>query len=446
MGVFIRIWLGQVCSLVGSKLAEFAMGVWILQETESISRFGIAIVLIYLPNVFFSPIAGPIIDRLNRRYVMIAADTVSALLTVVFALLIWTDQLAVWHLYVGVAVRSAAEAFQVPAYTAAIAQLVSMDKLSRANGMVQISRGLGRLAAPLLAGYLVGSVGLLGVLYVDMTTFLIALCTLFSVRIPRVKAELELLVADQQQGWRRFLQEITIGWQQIVQRPGLVRLLVFMIVVYFTLSSLEVLLWPLVLDNSSEQILGLVLFIGGCGALLGSVLISTWGGPTAKIYGVLIPVFAIGSLVTACGLRFSLPLVAFTAFGVLFALPIIVSCNQAIWQRKIPQAAQGRVFALQQMLERSLSILAYGLSGPVIDWGLKPLMGSSLPLVDVIASVLGTDSETGLAIGAFLVAMGLINVLAGIVAWGQPQLRFVEKLTPDPVSEMQQPELSAIAK
>ena len=168
MRIFLLVWIGQVVSLLGSKLTEFALGFWILeqtyQETGTITQFALTILFIYLPKVIVSPLAGVLIDRWNRRYAMILSDLVAGLVTLTVMLVVLSGRLAIWHIYLAIIITSSFNAFQVPAYTAAIAQLVPKKNLSQANGMVQASSAIAKIAAPFIAGLLLQVVHLKGIL------------------------------------------------------------------------------------------------------------------------------------------------------------------------------------------------------------------------------------------------------------------------------------------
>jgi MFS family permease len=429
MQIFLTIWVGQLVSLFGSKLSEFAFAFWILektyQETGTITQFALTILFIYLPKVLVSPIAGVLVDRWNRRQAMIMSDAVSGLITIVAMGLVFTDSLQVWHIYVAVIISSTFNAFQLPAYTAAIAQLVPKEKLSRANGMVQASSAIAKIAAPFVAGLLMELIRLEGILIVDCLTFFFALITLASVPFPKFKPT----VMAKKKIIGQIGKEMISGWHYIAVRPGLLWLLSFIAISYFTSGMLEVVLWPLLYQPGSTEQLGLVLSIGGCGMLVGSLLMSVWEGPSNRVTTILSFVFFQGIIVFLGGLRVSLFVLAIGIFGYLFSLPIIVSCNQAIWQSKIPINLQGRIFALQQAVERSLAICAYLLAGPLVDNILNPLMASNGLLAHSIGKIIGVGFGQGIAL--LLILLGIVNIMATAIASREPRLRYLEAELPD---------------
>ncbi|MEL7008054.1 MAG: MFS transporter [Cyanobacteria bacterium J06629_2] len=429
MQTFFIVWVGQVVSLLGTKLTEFALGFWILertyQDTGTITQFALTILFMYLPKVIISPFAGVVIDRWNRRSAMIMSDLGTGLVTIAILALVWTDNLAVWHIYLALVASSSLNAFQQPAYTAAIAQLVPPNNLSRANGMVQASFAIAKIASPAIAGLLLNYFGLITILLIDVVTFSMAIITLVSVKFPDFKR----FTRKRRKVVNQVIADAVAGWNYIVLRPGLLRLVGFIAISYFTMGMIEVVLWPLLYQPGSTEQLGFVLSVGGCGMLVGSVLMSLWSGPRNRVRAIIGFVGFQGLIVLIGGLKISPIILAFGIFGYLFSQPIIVSCNQAIWQSKVPSRLQGRVFALQQTLERSLAICAYLLAGPLVDNVLNPLMAEGGVIAQAIGKVISTGMGQGVTL--LLVILGAINLMVVAIAYREPRLRRLEKELPD---------------
>lgn len=428
MQTFLIVWVGQVVSLLGTKLTEFALGFWILdqtyQDTGTITQFALTILFMYLPKVIISPLAGVLVDRWNRRFAMIMSDLGTGLVTIAILALVWTNHLAVWQIYLALIVSSSLNAFQQPAYTASIAQLVPKNNLIRANGMVQASFAIAKIASPAIAGLLLHRFGLKTILCIDISTFAIAILTLISVKFPDFKRSKKSNKVVNQ-----VISDAVAGWNYIVLRPGLLRLVCFIAISYFTMGMIEVVLWPLLYQPGSTTQLGFVLSVGGCGMLLGSVLMSVWSGPRNRVKAIICFVGLQGLIVLIGGLKISPVILALGIFGYLFSQPIIVSCNQAIWQSKVPSRLQGRVFALQQTLERSLAICAYLLAGPLVDNVLNPLMAEGGIVAQMIGKVINTGMGQGVTL--LLVILGVINLMVVAIAYREPRLRYLEQELPD---------------
>jgi MFS transporter, DHA3 family, macrolide efflux protein len=429
MQTFFIVWIGQVISLLGTKLTEFALGFWILdqtyQDTGTITQFALTILFMYLPKVIISPLAGVLIDRWNRRSAMIMSDLGTGIVTLIIAAMVWSNNLAVWQIYLALIATSSLNAFQQPAYTAAIAQLVPAKNLSRANGMVQASFAVAKIAAPAIAGLLMKFYGLETILLVDIATFLISTIALVSVKFPEFKRRTRV----KRKVINQVVSDALAGWNYIVLRPGLARLVVFISISYFSMGILEVVLWPLLYQPGSTSELGFVLSVGGCGMLLGSVLMSVWSGPKNRVKAIICFAGLQSVIILIGGMKISPFVLAIGIFGYLFSQPIIVSCNQAIWQSKVPSRLQGRVFALQQTLERSLAICAYLLAGPLVDNVLNPLMAEG----GVFAQAFGKFVNTGMGQGVtlLLVMLGILNIIIVAIASREPRLRYLEKELPD---------------
>ncbi len=432
MRIFFTVWLGQVISLLGSKLTEFALGFWILeqtyQETGTITQFALTILFIYLPKVIISPLAGILIDRWNRRYAMIASDLGTGIIISIVLLLVLSNRLEVWHIYLAVTITSSFNAFQQPAYLAAISQLVPSQNLSRANGMIQASFAIAKITAPVIAGLLMKAWEIQTILFIDLLTFAIAILTLISVKFPDIKQ----FTKSKQQLVPRLISDSISGWNYIVGRPGLARLISFIAISYFTLGFLEVVMWPLLYEPGSTDRLGLILSIGGCGMLLGSVLMSVWSGPENRVMAIIACIGLQSAIVFIGGTRISLVILGVGIFGYLFSQPIMVSCNQAIWQSKVPVRLQGRVFALQQTLERSLAICAYISAGPLVDKIFNPLMNTDGVFVRTISKFVSTGMAQGVPL--LLILLGGMNLIIVATAYRDPRLRNLERELPDRVT------------
>ncbi|WP_026102647.1 MFS transporter [Pleurocapsa sp. PCC 7319] len=119
MRTFLIVWFGQLISLFGSQLTSFALGVWVYQNTGSVTQFSLISFFTMLPGLVISPLAGALVDRCDRRWVMILSDSIAGLSTLCIALLIAIGQIQIWHIYLATTISSLSNAFQWPAYSAA---------------------------------------------------------------------------------------------------------------------------------------------------------------------------------------------------------------------------------------------------------------------------------------------------------------------------------------
>ncbi len=426
MRVFLLVWFGQLVSLIGSGLTSFALGVWVYQRTGSVTQFSLILLFAMLPGILISPVAGALVDRINRRVSMIVSDSGAGITTAACALLLATDSLEIWHIYLVVSLSSVFKAFQLPAYTASTSMLVPKEHLPRASGMVQSAEACAQLISPLLAGVLLGIVQLHGVILIDFVTFLFALTTLLLVRFP--DAYKAAVTEDEKSVlWR----EATYGWTYIVVRPGLLVLMIVFAINNFVLGLIEVLFTPLVLTFTSVTVLGTIQSIGGGGMLLGSVVMSVWGGPRPLIRGVFGFAFLSQLCILAFGLRTNAALFALANFLFFFSLPFVNGYCDAILLRKVAPDVQGRVFATINMICLSCIPLAYVVAGPLADRVFEPLMATNGLLAGSIGQIIGMGPGRG--IGLLFIVMEVVVMVVTVAAYRYPRLRLVEDELPDVV-------------
>ena len=424
MRVFIIIWLGQLVSLVGSGLTSFALGVWVYQRTGSVTDFSLISLFTTLPLVLVSPFAGAFVDRWDRRKTMFYSDLGAGISTIAIALLLFSGRLELWHIYLATAVSSICKAFQLPAYTAASTTLVPKEHLHRVGGLTQMGQSVAELASPVLAGILVVTIQIQGVLLIDFCTFCFALITLLIVKFPRYESTNVDAIKKSS-----LLGDISSGWHYITTRPGLLGLQIFFAATNFLQGIVEVLATPLILSFVSPAVAGSILSIGGSGMLFGSIVMSIWKGPKRRVNVVFGFLFLNGLSMIVAGLRASPALFTLAVFLFCYGLPMINGSNQIIIQRKVPLDLQGRVFALSKMISGISFPVAYLVAGPLSDYVFEPLMAVNGPLADSIGQIIGIGKGRGIAL--LFIVMGTLTMIATVIAYQYPRLRRVEDEIPD---------------
>ncbi|HEV2855684.1 MAG TPA: MFS transporter [Thermoanaerobaculia bacterium] len=424
---FLLIWLGRTVSLLGSAFTSFSIGIWVYQDTGSVTRFTATALCAVIPPIVISPFLGPVLDRWDRRWAMFAGDIGSALATLVLVGLFWTDQARLWHLCVLLAAIGAFSSVQFPAFSASITLLVPREQLGRANGLVQFGYSLATLVAPLASGALVQAIHIKGIVVIDFFSCCVAAATLLAVRIPKPPPGLAERTAPR----RSFLADAAFGWSFIRSRPGLLSMLVLFFGFNLTNTMVESLITPLVLSFASPAVLGTVVSGAGTGMVLGGLLVMAWGGPRRRMPAILGFLALQGVMLAVGGFRPHAVQIGLAAFVYLFCTPVISSSSHVIWQSKVPPDIQGRVFAIRQMIASSALPLSYLLVGPLSDYCFEPLMAVNGPLAASAGRLLGTGAGRG--IGLFLVVLGGVMLLVSLLAWQHSALRDVERELPDAV-------------
>ena len=432
MRIFIVIWSGQLVSLVGSGLTSFALGLWVYERTGSVTQFALISLFAVLPGVILSPLAGALADRWDRRWVMILSDAGAGLGTLMIALLFFAGRVQVWHICLAVGISAIFGTFQYPAYAASITLLVSKRNLGRANGMVQFGQAASEILAPALAGVLVLTIQVQGVLLIDFITFIFAVTTLLLVRFPKPET-----TAASQTARGSLLREAAYGWTYIAAQRGLLGLLVFFAVVNFLWGILGVSITPMILGFASADVLGIIISVAGGGMLVGSLVMSAWGGPSRRINGVFSFELLSGLCFILIGLRPLAWLVAIGAFCAHLTIAIVYGSNQAIWQSKVPPDVQGRVLAVQRMIATSTRPIAYLVAGPLADRLFEPLLAPAGPLTGSIGRIVGVGQGRG--IGLLFLIMGVLKVAASLGSYLYSPIRRVEDELPDVLADQSLP-------
>lgn len=418
------VWAGQVASLFGSNLAGFVLGVWVYQQTKSVTAFSLISLFTVLPEIALLPIAGIIVDRFDRRWVMLIGVLGSGLCGVVLAALAIMGQLELWHIYVMLMVSSAFESVQFPALSASITLLVSRQNLSRANGMVSLGTSIAMVAAPVLAGVFLQAIGLTKVLLINVAAYAFAVLTLCVVRIPGPEQSSRANNAAQ-----TFWREAVQIWKYVTGQRELLALLILFAITNFSTGILQVLLPPFILSFTTPEALGTIMSAGGVGVVAGSVLFSIWGGPKRRIRAILIVTFLRGVVLFLAVLQPNAVLVGTAAFIFLFCDPVIFTCSQTIWQMKVPVEVQGRAFAIRRLVAWSTLPLAFVVAGPLADRVFEPWMAAQGPLARVVGGMFGTGPGRGIAV--LFIVLGLLTVLAVIAGVLYQPLRDLEDRLPD---------------
>jgi DHA3 family macrolide efflux protein-like MFS transporter len=364
---FFTIWSGQALSLFGSSLVHFALIWWLTQKTGSATVLAFASLAGMLPQVLFGPFAGALVDRWDRRRVMILADGGIALTTLILVYLFATDQAQPWHVYAILAVRSLGGSFHYPAMAASTPLMVPEDKLTRVNGLNQTLQGLNAMVAPPVGALLISVLPTPNILLIDVATALIAIGPLFFFAIPQ-PIRTELSHAAQRP---TLLQDVREGLLYLRSWPGLVAILLMAIIINGLLTPTSALM-PLLVTKHFGQgplQLGFMDTAWGVGMIVGGLILSAWGGFRRKIVTTMTGIIGIGAGVIFVGLApagwFSLALAGMFIVGV--TNPIANGPLMAIVQSVVRPEMQGRVMALISTFATGITPLSLMIAGPISD-------------------------------------------------------------------------------
>ncbi|MFD3677083.1 MFS transporter [Streptomyces sp. NPDC058613] len=425
MGRFLAIATGQQLSMIGSALTEFALPIWVYLQTGSLFQLGLLAAFGLVPGIVVAPLAGAIVDRGDRRRVMLWGDVAAGLTQAALLVLYLSGSLETWHCYVMISLLSTALAFQRVAWGSAVPQLVPKRFLGRANGVVQMAFGLAQFLVPLIAVGILHVIGLGGILVFDVVSYLIATGVTLAVRFP------DAMAATRRESVGA---EIRAGFQRALGNRYFRAMLFWFAVLNIFLSPLFLLVTPLVLSFSSTASAGWVSTAAGLGAVLGGLTLLVWGGPRRmRLRGVLLATLGLAAACVVTGLRPSVTVVAVGAFGMTYGLALLNGIYATVVQTKVPMRFHGRVIAVNTMVAWSTLPIGFALVAPAGPGLLQPLMDEGGALASSVGALIGTGDGRG--IGLLYLVFGLAMAALVLISLCIPVLARFDREVPDAESD-----------
>ncbi len=366
---FFVIWTGQALSMLGSALVQFALVWWLTSSTGSATVLSVATLIALLPQILVSPFVGPLVDRLDRRRIMILADLGVAAATAVLMLIFLYGRVQLWHIYVAMAARSLGQAFHSPAMISSTSLLVPDEHLTRISGLNQTLHGLINIIAPPVGAILISTLPMQGVLAIDLVTALLAVSPLFFISIPSPSAD--------KGGSRKgsalssYVADLKAGLNYVFAWKGLFALILLAMMLNFLLApagSLMPIFVTKVFGRGAIDLAAVETAIGA-GVILGGLILSAWGGFKRKILTSLVGVSGMGLGVLIVGITpadlFALTIAASFITGVtqVFANGSL----SAILMSTVRRDMQGRVFSLLSAGAAAMMPLSLMIAGPLSD-------------------------------------------------------------------------------
>jgi DHA3 family macrolide efflux protein-like MFS transporter len=362
---FWLLWGSQAVSLAGSFAVQFAIIWWLTSSTGSATVLASAALVGLLPQVLLGPFFGALVDRWNRKHIMLIADSVTALASAWLAWMFYVDAASIAHVFVALGVRAIGGAFHAPAMLASTSLMVPEEHYVRVQGLNQaLQSGSPLLAAP-LGALLLSWLPMSSIMMIDVGTALVAIIPLLFVRVPQAQNASEnpkqsSVLADVAEGIRYLRQHS----EQMYLVLG-ATLANFFVVPAFVLLPLFVMLE---LGGGAYYLSVLQLTIAA-GGVVGGSLLASWGGFERHVYTVILGFAVVGAGTTIIGVAPTqsqwMPAAAMFFVGVAAAM--INGSIMAILQARVDANYQGRLFTLVGSIAGAITPLALLLAAPVAE-------------------------------------------------------------------------------
>ncbi|HBA69872.1 MAG TPA: MFS transporter [Lachnospiraceae bacterium] len=366
---FLILWSTQSLSQLGSAMTNFALTLWLYQQTGSALKTALLSICSYAPYVCMSIFAGALSDRWNKKKVMLACDTFAACCTVTVLVLLKNDLLMPWHMYLLNAVNGLMNTIQQPAGDVAMTLITPKKQYQRTSGLRSLSNSLVTILNPVIATSLFAFGGMDVVIYVDLATFGVAFAALLLfVRIPEIVKENET---------ESFSESVKAGLGYLRNNCMILILILFLAGVNLVASAFDAVLPALILprENGGETVLGIVTSSAGIATLIGSLMVTVLPAPKNRIR-----VIYVTMLISLSTENF---LLAFARSPILWCLgqiigwlpvPVMSANLDVILRATIPETMQGRVYSCRNTLQFFTIPIGFFLGGYMVDELCEPVM------------------------------------------------------------------------
>ncbi|MEL6397644.1 MAG: MFS transporter [Cyanobacteria bacterium J06626_4] len=433
MRKFTILWLSYLISAIGTRIASFAITLWVWELTGSAMALVLTGFFYKLPIILASLFAGIVVDRTNRKYLMILSEVASIIAALLVLMLYLSGHLAIWHLYAVALARGGFDQFGGLAYRASIGLMVAPSDYVRALSMTRAIGSLAGIAVPAIAGMLYPALGLGGLLPISLAIVAFSTALLSGLKIPQPTKRDGPQLDAKTKGWASRVTwlwaEVMFGLRYIWRSAGL-RSLVVITTVFWGFETLGGAIFdPMILARSggSAEVLGTIGTVWGIGGFGAAALLSLWGGVRSNVRGMLVSFMGVGLVGIAFGLGQDLSVWLPAGFLMSITFLLLSGSERALLTAAAPVEVQGRVFAARDLVNDTAEGAAILLAGVLSDNLLEPAMQSPGALRALFAPIFGTGAGAGMAL--LYVGSAIAMLLVGIVGFRMPQLCLIEKTT-----------------
>lgn len=368
---FIILWLTQSLSQLGSSMTNFALVIWLYQDSGSALTTALLAVCSYAPYVIMSIFAGAVSDKWNKKTVMLICDSFAAACTVTVLILLKTGSLEVWHLYLLNALNGLMNTIQQPASEVATTLLTPEKHYQKTSGMRSFSNSLVTILTPVFATAVTALAGIEAVIAFDLITFSIAfLALLFFIKLPAAEKR-----GEKGEG---LLSSAKSGLLYLKSNKGILWLIMFLSAINLIASIYDAALPAMVLSVADETALGAVNTCVGIATLAGSVIVTFLPAPKNRVR-LVCNCLLISMSTENFLLAFGRTPIIWCIGAVLgwIVIPVMNANLDVLFRTRIPVEMQGRVYSARNTLQFFTIPVGFLLGGALVDKVFEPFMAGA---------------------------------------------------------------------
>ena len=416
---FLLLWAASLISSSGSGMSSFALGIFVYQKTGMSTMTGLMILAGFLPGLLFSPFAGALADRHDRRMLMIMGDGLSiiGLLCILSSLQFFGGNILIGGILLGAAISSGFSSLVEPAFQATISDLLEKDEYTRASGMVQLIPASRYLLSPVLSGLVLSFADIRFILILDIFTILITLPVTYIVRREMKgvgKAESSKLGAD-----------LRMGFHIIYDNKGIWLLVILGILVSFCLGTVQTLMIPMLLSFGGESFVGFATTVSAFGMLVGGLFLSNVGIKKESSRILQLSLLCLGFFMAAFAWKENEILVCIFGFCVFLSLPFANMSIDYLVRITIPAVHQGKAWGLIGLISQAGYVAAYASTGMLVDFIINPFLKNEGKVSETVLALIGKGEGRGAAL--MIIIAGIFLMIIAAVIPRKSEIRELEE-------------------
>ncbi|MGC5325267.1 MFS transporter [Brevibacillus sp. SYSU BS000544] len=364
---FIWLWSGETVSTISSSVGTMAI-TWLIYDLTQSEAAMSGIWLSYLlPSLFVQIVAGPYLDRWDRKKILVFSQMSRALLFLVLLLLTITSQVTAWELYLASCINGMIQPLYMPSSLAALPMIVSKEQLPQANAYMDGTSRLMMFLGPPVGGLLVASGGILTALVAVVSTYTIS--SLLLTRLPLADSRDQV---SKESWWSQFI----LGYRYFFGQRELFWLGVFIASIQFGVGVTMAIHLPYIVSVLGGDSFSYGLFIAGYpfGYFIGTLLFSRFR-KTNRTSRLMLGSFLFGGTTfVALGLVQHLWLAILIEIVAGLAAPFFHVHSTSLFQITVPKHLLGRILSVRLFIIRCTMPLGVVVGGVFAEiWGIRPL-------------------------------------------------------------------------